>query len=100
MRYAQITMALIAQTVIHQLRSHLGEPIAGWDASPLAQSFFQGLDGDIRGTDDTSIVTYDDAPNVEQLRDHDENLPEKLLAQNVNPHMPWLYDFKLDFRFR
>jgi hypothetical protein len=99
-RYAQMTMALIAQTVIHQLRSHLGEPMAGWDASHLAQSFFQGLDGDMRVTDDTIIVTYSDAPNVEQLRDHDENLPEKLLAQNVNPHIPWLYDFKLDFRFR
>jgi Transposase DDE domain len=99
-RYAQMTMALIAQTVIHQLRSHLGEPMAGWDASHLAQSFFQGLDGDIRVTDDTIIVTYYNAPNVEQLRDHYENLPEKLLAQNVNPHIPWLYDFKLDFRFR
>jgi hypothetical protein len=99
-RYAQMTMALIAQTVIHQLRSHLGEPIAGWDASHLAQSFFQGLDGDLRVTDDTIIVTYYDAPNVEQLRDHYENLPEKLLAENVNPQIPWLYDFKLDFRFR
>ena len=99
-RYAQMTMALIAQTVIPQLRSHLGEPIAGWDASHLAQSFCQGLDGDLRGTDDTLIVTYYDAPNVEQLRDHYEHLPEKLLAENVNPQIPWLFDFKLDFRPR
>jgi len=99
-RYAQMTMALIAQTVLHQLRARLGEPISGWDASHLAHSFFQGLDGDIRVTDDTIIVTYYDAPNVERLRDHYENLPEKLLAQNVNPRIPWLYDFKLDFRFR
>ena len=56
--------------------------------------------GDIRVAEDTIIVTYYDAPNVEQLRDHYENLPEKLLAQNVNPRIPWLYDFKLDFRFR
>jgi hypothetical protein len=95
-----MTMALIAQTVIYQLRSRLAEPIAGWDASHLAQSVFQGLDGDIRVSDDTIIVTYYDAPNVEQLRDHYENLPEKLLVQNVNPRIPWLYDFKLDFRFR
>jgi hypothetical protein len=99
-RYAQMTLALITQTVIHQLRARLGEPMSGWDASHLAQSFFQGLDGDIRVTDDTIIVTYYDAPNVEQLRDHYENLPEKLLAQNINPRIPWLYDFKLDFRFR
>jgi hypothetical protein len=99
-RYAQMTMALIAQTLIYQLRSRLAEPISGWDASHLAQSFFQGLDGDIRVTEDTIIVTYYDAPNVEQLRDHYENLPEKLRAENVNPRIPWLYDFKLDFRFR
>jgi hypothetical protein len=99
-RYAQMTMALIAQTVMYQLRSCLGEPMAGWDASHLAQSFFQGLDGDIRVTADTIIVTYYNAPHVEQLRDHYENLPEKLLAQNINPRIPWLYDFKLDFRFR
>jgi hypothetical protein len=60
-RYGHITMVLIAQTVVHQLRSRLGEPIAGWDASHLAQAFFQGLDGDIRVTDDTIIVTYNDA---------------------------------------
>jgi hypothetical protein len=99
-RYGHMTMALIAQTVVHQLRSRLGEPISGWDARHLAQSFFQGLDGDIRVSDDTIIVTYYDAPNVERLRNHYENLPEKLLAQNVNPRIPWLYDFKLDFRFR
>jgi len=99
-RYAQMTMALMAQTVLPQLRSHLGEPIAGWDASHLAQSFFQGLDGDRRGTDDTLIVTYYDAPNVEQLRDHYEHLPEKLRAEHVNPQIPWLFDFKLDFRCR
>jgi hypothetical protein len=69
-RSAQMTMALIAQTVIDQLRAHLGEPSAGWDASHLAQAFFQGLDGALRGTDDTLIVPDSNAPNVEQLRDH------------------------------
>ena len=60
----------MAQTVVHQLRSRLGEPRSGWDASPLAQAFFQGLDGDIRVSDDTILVTSYDAPNVERLRDH------------------------------
>lgn len=72
-----MTMALMAQTVVHQLRSRLGEPMAGWDARHLAQSCFQGLDGDMRVTDDTIIVTSYDAPNVERLREHDEHLPEQ-----------------------
>jgi hypothetical protein len=27
-------------------------------------------------------------------------LPEKLEAEGVNPKVPWLYNFKVDFRFK
>jgi len=27
-------------------------------------------------------------------------VPEKLAREGVNPEIPWLYNFKLDFRFR
>jgi hypothetical protein len=29
-----------------------------------------------------------------------ENLPEKLKQEGLNPKLPWLYGFELDFRFR
>jgi hypothetical protein len=29
----------------------------------------------------------------------DKGLPGKLQAQGVNPEIPWLYGYKLDFRF-
>lgn len=99
-RYGQMTMALIAQAAIYQLRQRLGEPVSSWDATHLARSLFHGLDGDIRVMDDTIVVTYYNAPNVEQLRLHYEDLPDQLREQNVDPHIPWLYNFKLDFRFR
>jgi len=99
-RYGQMTMALIAQAVIHQLRTRLGEPFSGWDADHLAKDFFRGLDGDVRVKDDTIIVTYYNAPDESQLREHYENLPHKLSKENIDPHLPWLYNFKLDFRFR
>lgn len=99
-RYGQMTMALIAQAVIHQLRTRLGEPFCGWDADHLAKDFFRGLDGDVRVNEDTIIVTYYNAPNESQLREHYEDLPRKLSAENIDPHIPWLYNFKLDFRFR
>ena len=70
------------------------------DAAHLAKSLFGGLDGDIRVTDDTILVTFYNAPKTEQLRHHYEHLPEKLAEEGVNPHIPWLYDFKLDFRFK
>jgi hypothetical protein len=99
-RYGQMTMALIAQTVIHQLRTHLGEPVSRWDADHLAKDLFRGLDGDVRVHDDTIVVTYYNAPNQAQLRQHYEDLPRKLSQENVDPHIPWLYNFQLDFRFR
>jgi hypothetical protein len=56
-RYAQMTMALVAQTVLHQLRQRLGEPLSGWDAGHFAKALLAGLDGDIRVDGDTVVVT-------------------------------------------
>jgi hypothetical protein len=99
-RYGQMTMALLAQTVIHQFRQRIGDPFQSWDAAHLGKNLFAGLDGDIRVHDDTIVVTYYNAPNVEELRSHYEDLPAKLEADQVDPHIPWLYNFKLDFRFK
>ncbi|MEA1926657.1 MAG: hypothetical protein U9N73_00505 [Candidatus Auribacterota bacterium] len=99
-RYGHMTTALIAQAVIHMLRQRVGQPIANWDAKHLAQDFFHDLEGDIRIKRDTIIVTYYNAPNVDLLRRHYTNLPEKLARQGVNPTIPWLFNYKLDFRFR
>ncbi|MCH7930474.1 MAG: hypothetical protein IIA01_08235, partial [Proteobacteria bacterium] len=59
-----------------------------------------GLDGDVRVSGETITVTYYNAPNAERLRQHYENLPDKLHSENIDPRIPWLYDFKLDFRFK
>jgi hypothetical protein len=99
-RYGQMTLALLAQAAIHQLRRRLGEPFLTWDAAHLAKSLFQGIDGDLRVTDDTILVTLYNPPNAQQLRHHYEHLPHKLAHEGVDPHIPWLYNFKLDFRFR
>jgi hypothetical protein len=99
-RYAQMTMALLAQTVIHQLRNRLGPPFAAWDAKHLASAIFRGLDGDIRVADDTILVTYYNAPNREPLRAQYEHLPAKLRAEGLDPRIPWLFGLQLDFRFR
>jgi hypothetical protein len=99
-RYAQMTAGLIAQAVIHQLRTRLGEPFSAWDANHLAKDLFFRIDGDVRVSRDVITVTYYNAPNAESLRTHYEQLPEKLAADGIKPEIPWLYDYKLDFRFR
>lgn len=97
-RYGQMTMALIAQTAIHQLRQRLPDPYSQWNAEHMAKHIFHGLEGDVRVTDETIIVTYYNAP--EALRHHYQGLPDLLTHENVSPKIPWLYDYQLDFRFK
>jgi hypothetical protein len=99
-RFTRMTLALLAQAAIAQLRKRLGAPYDTWDAKHLARDLFAGLDGDIRVSANTIIVTYYNAPNVSLLRKHLEHLPRKLRQQSVNPRIPWLFDFQLDFRFK
>jgi hypothetical protein len=99
-RYGQMSMALLAQAAIHQLRGRLGDPINTWDAMHLSQRFFGALDGDVRVERDTIVVTFYNAPNVDALRKHYEGLPEILRGEGLDPAIPWLYGYKLDFRFK
>lgn len=99
-RYGQMSMALIAQAAIHQLRQRLGAPFRTWNADHLARDLFFRLDGDVRVRGDTILVTYYNAPNVHTLRACYEHLPEKLSQAGIRPEVPWLYNYKLDFRFR
>ena len=99
-RFAKMTLAPGAQAACAMLRERLGPPHQSWDAVHLAKDLFRGLDGDIRVCRDTIVVTYYNAPNRNRLREHYENLPGKLQAEGINPSVPWLYDLKLDFRFK
>ncbi len=99
-RYGHLTMVLVAQAAIHQLRQHLGLPFAQWDATHLARNLFEGLEGDVRVEKQTIVVTLYNPPNASLLQSHYEHLPEKLAREGVNPEIPWLYNFKLDFRFK
>ena len=99
-RYGKMTMALLAQAAIYMMRQRIGDQVNGWDAKHLASDFFRGLEGDIRVKNDTIIVTYYNAPNADLMKHHYEKLPEKLDREGINNTIPWLYNFKLDFRFK
>ena len=99
-RYARASFALIAQAVLYQMRKRLGHPYSQYTAKHLAEEVFTRFDGDLRVKKDTIIITYYNAPCTDVLKKHYENLPEKLISEGVDPRIPWLYDFKLDFRFR
>ena len=99
-RYGHLSMVLVAQAAIHQLRQRLGDPFAQWDAPHLARNLFGCLEGDVRVDHQTIVVTLYNPPNASLLQHHYEHLPEKLAREGVNPEIPWLYNFKLDFRFK
>jgi Transposase DDE domain len=99
-RYGQMTMALVAQAAIDQLRKRLVPPTTSWDATHMATAYLAGLEGDVRVRDNTIQVTYYNATDVDKLRSHYENLPAKLRAEKIDPRVPWLYGFELDFCFR
>lgn len=98
-RYGQMTMALIAQAAIHGLRTRLGEPYCHWDANHLAKDLFFALEGDVRIVKDRILITYYNAPNSDRLKAFYMDLPQKLSEEHIDPRIPWLYNYKLDFRF-
>ncbi len=100
-RYGQMSMALLAQAAIDRFRKNLGPMATNWDAQHLAKAYFTGLEGDVRVVDgDTILVTYYNAPTADSLHHNYEDLPARLRAEGVDPRVPWLYGFKLDFCFR
>jgi hypothetical protein len=99
-RQGQMSLTLLAQAAIHQLRQRLGKPFAQWEAAQLAKDFFNGLEGDVRVRQDRILVTYYNAPQAADWKHHFENLPQQLERAGVDPRIPWLFGFKLDFRFK
>ena len=78
----------------------MGEPFSTWDAAHLAKSLLGGLEGDVRVNAETIVVTYYNAPNPQRLQEHYAGLPKRLENEHIDPHIPWLYGYKLDFRVR
>lgn len=99
-RYGKLSLALLAQAATYQLKQKLPKPYRNWTAQHLANSVFHGIDGDLRVQDDTIIVTMYNVPESLNLREHYRNLPNRLKAEGVDPRVPWLYNFKVDFRFK
>lgn len=93
-------MALIAQAAMYGVRQKLPIGMKNWTAENMAQKLFNGIDGDIRVKDDTILVTFYNAPDAHVLKDKYEHLPHQLEAEGIDPHVPWLYNFKVDFRFK
>jgi hypothetical protein len=99
-KFGKMNMALLAQAALYQFRQKLPAPFNSWDAEHLADSMFRGIDGDIRVKGDTIVVTCYNVPKQYNLHNNYSNLPQRLASEGIDPRIKWLYNFKLDFRFK
>jgi hypothetical protein len=99
-RFGKMSLSLIAQALLHQFRQHLPVQMKQWNVESLADKLFSSIDGDVRVKNDTIVVTLYNAPEDGYLKERYENLPQKLGNQGIDPRIPWLYNFKVDFRFK
>lgn len=99
-RYNTMSLALVAEAALYQLRRRLGEPFSGYSAATFADKVLEGIDGDIRVRGDTITVTYYNVEDPQPWRDLFEDQSRILQNEGVDPGIPWLYGFKLDFRFK
>ena len=99
-RYGKMSLALIAQAAAYQFRQKLPKPYKTWTARHLANTIFYGIDGDIRIKNDTIIVTMYNIPEHLGIRKYYEHLPKQLEKEGIDPRIPWLYNLKMDFRFK
>ncbi len=99
-RYGKMSLALLSQAATYQFRQKLPKPYDRWNATHLADAVFSKIDGDIKVKDDTIIITCYNLPKELNLQNYYENLPNKLEAEGIDPRVPWLYNFKVDFRFK
>lgn len=99
-RYGKMSLALLAQAASFQFRQNLPKPYSRWDSLHLSDAIFSSIDGDIRVKNDTIIITCYNAPKELNLEKNYQNLPNKLISEGFDPRIPWLYNYKLDFRFK
>lgn len=98
-RYGNLGLAMIAQAATYQLRKKLNTSYRKWNAEHLAREVLAWAEGDVRVKGDTILVTFYGAQKHINPADY-INLPAILEAEGIDPRIPWLYNFKLDFRFK
>jgi hypothetical protein len=99
-RYGKQTLALMAQAAMYQLKKKLPEPFSQWSAPELSENILTNMEGDIRVKDDTILITYYKDHEKLNLKNHYQENTQQLIQEGINPKIPWLYDFKLEFRFK
>lgn len=99
-RYGKQSLALLAQAAAFRLRKNLPGPYRKWTAGMLSEKVLTNMEGDLRVKDNRIIVTYYRDHEDLSLREKYSNISSILENENISPKIPWLFDYKLEFRFK
>lgn len=99
-KYGKQTIALIAQAATHQLKKKLPGEYNKWTAKTLAEKVLTNIDGDIRVAHDKIIVTFYGDHKKLNLKQNYSEISKQLTQEGINPKIPWLLDYELEFRFK
>ncbi len=98
--YGKQSLALLAQAATYQLKSKLPKPYKQWSAATLADKVLTNMEGDIRVKDDKIIITYYKDHEPLGLKNLYTNIDQQLENQGISPKIPWLFNYKLQFKFK
>lgn len=99
-RYGKQSLAMLAQAATYRFRQNLPGPYCQWTAESLADKALANMEGDIRVKDDHIIITYYKDHEPLEIKDKYSHISTVLENEGVSPKIPWLFDYKLKFRFK
>ncbi len=99
-KYGKQTIALIAQAATYQLKKKLPGEYNKWTAKTLAEKILTDIDGDVKVAQNKIIVTYYGDHKKLNLKDNYSAISKQLTKEGINPRIPWLLDYELEFRFK
>jgi hypothetical protein len=82
-RYGRMTMALMGQAALSELRKRLGPTERSWNAEQFASKVLRGLDGDVRLEGDRVVVTYYNAETLRSCREQFEHQRCRVLGESA-----------------
>ncbi len=100
LRYAKQSLALLAQAATYRFRQNLPSPYSQWTAANLADQALANMEGDVKVKDDCIVITYYKDHEKLGIKEQYENISTVLENEGVSPKIPWLFDYKLAFRFK
>jgi len=97
---AALTLRLIAYHLIDNFRMNLGSPFARMTPELIHRHFIQGVQGKVQLKKEQIHIDIYGFRHQAVVRNIFTNLEEKLVAQQIDPRVPWLNGYKLHFEFK